>query len=91
MRYRLVLSLATVALFATLALGSGYHGSSPTAAHPELDPGVEAPQQVPSAQMDSRHRNTGTQCLLGVVIERPSLATMSKLRIRENGRGPNRH
>jgi hypothetical protein len=44
MRHRLALSLAAVALLATLALGSCDHGSSPTAAHPELDPAVEAPE-----------------------------------------------
>ncbi len=49
MRHRLALSLAAVALFATLALGSCDHGSSPTAAHPEPDPGVEAPEPVRSS------------------------------------------
>ena len=49
MRHRLALSLAAVALLATLALGSCDHGSSPTAAHPEPDPGVEAPEPVRSS------------------------------------------
>ena len=49
MRHRLALTLAAVALLATLALGSCDHGSSPTAAHPELDPGVEAPEPASSS------------------------------------------